>query len=182
MEEAEARRNRMRVAIGVVAGVLVLAALVYWLVAPGGSSQTADGTIQTLPLQGATHIQRGQTHPEYNSTPPTSGWHYSDALAPAPWGVSAQPVLNEVQVHNLEHGGIMVQYDCPSGCADMVRRLEAIVRSYPSKVILAPYPGIGHPIALTAWGRLAYLDTVDETFIRRFIDQFKNKGPEVLPD
>ena len=71
----------------------------------------------------------------------TSGWHYADQVASP--GIHAEPVPNEVQVHNLEHGEVMVQYDCPLGCPDTVAALERIVRSYPKKVILAPYPGIG---------------------------------------
>jgi hypothetical protein len=175
--EAAQRRRRLLLAGGaIVVGIAALAALIYWLVRP-----EPGPAIQSVPIQGALHIQRGQSHPPYNSKPPTSGWHYADAVAP--WGVSAQPIPDEVQVHNLEHGGIMVQYDCPDGCPEMVSKLEAIVRSYPSKVILAPYPGIpGHRIALTAWGRIAYLDEVDEPFIRRFIARFKDQGPERVPD
>jgi hypothetical protein len=56
------------------------------------------------------------------------------------------------------------------------------VRSYPKKVILAPYPGIGKAIALTSWGRLIYLDTPDEQAIRAFVKAYKDKGPEYFPD
>jgi hypothetical protein len=174
--EAQRRQRRLLLWLGgALAGVVALGLLVWWLVAPGNRS-----AIQSFPIQGGVHIARGQTHPAYNSTPPTSGWHYADAVAPP--GISASPIPNEVQVHNLEHGEIMVQYDCPSGCPEIVSALEAIVRTYPKKVVLAPYPGIGRPIALTAWGKLAYLDSVDEAFIRRFIAEQKNKGPEVFPD
>ncbi|HEX2186008.1 MAG TPA: DUF3105 domain-containing protein [Chloroflexota bacterium] len=172
------QRQRRRLLWG---GVLLLAllglgALIYWLVTP-------DQGVQSFPIQGRMHINRGAPHPPYNSKPPTSGWHYADAVAPP--GVSEQPIPDEVQVHNLEHGEVMIQYDCPggrSGCPEMVAQLEAIVRTYPKKVILAPYPGIGQPIALTAWGKLAYLKEVDEAFIRDFIARYKDKGPEFFPD
>ena len=112
------------------------------------------------------------------------GWHYGDAVAPP--GISREPILNEIQVHNLEHGEIMVQYDCPQECPEIVSKLEAIVRSYPKKVILAPYPGIFEAsqkrIALTAWTKLVYLDDVDEAFIRKFIRNNKDKAPEFFPD
>jgi hypothetical protein len=175
-------RRRMLWVAGIGAGIVALGLLVFWLVSPytGG----AVGGVQSFPIQGQLHIARGQTHPPYNSTPPTSGWHYADAVAPA--GVSAQPIPDEVQVHNLEHGEIVIQYDCADGCPDTVSALERIVRTYPKKVVLAPRPGmsaaVGRPIALTAWGRLAYLDTADEAFIRRFIADRKDKGPEVFPD
>jgi hypothetical protein len=176
-ERAAAQRRRL---IWVGAAALAVAGLValgWWLFGPD------DSRIQTFPIQGAQHIQRGESHPPYNSVPPTSGWHYGDAVAPP--GVSSQPILDEVQVHNLEHGEIMVQYHCDPACPDVVSKLEAIVRSYPKKVILAPYPALsqtGHRIALTSWGRLAYLDDVDEPFIRNYIARFKDKGPEYFPD
>jgi hypothetical protein len=176
VEGSHQRRQRFLWGGGIILAVAGLVALGYWLFGPEGGPP-----IQRIPIQGQVHIERNQPHPPYNSTPPTSGWHYGDAVAP--WGVSREPIPNEVQVHNLEHGGIMIQYDCPDGCPEIVSRLESIVRSYPSKVILAPYPGIpDHRIAVTAWGRLAYLDQVDEPFLRRFIQRFKDKGPEYVPD
>ena len=174
-QEAEHRRKQLIWAGAIAAGVIVLGALVWWLAHP----EPGIG-VQSAPIQGQTHIQRDQPHPAYNTTPPTSGWHYGDAVAP--WGVAAQPIPNEVQVHNLEHGGIGIQYDCPSGCPDVVSQLEAIVRTYPSKVFLAPYPGIGHRIALTAWGKYLYMEDVNESVIRKFIADTKNKGPEQVPD
>ncbi len=172
-----ARRQRLSY-LGVGAAMLVLlAAGVTWAMQPASNG---FGDLQEFPIQGRTHIQRGQSHPAYNSTPPTSGWHYADQVASP--GIHAEPVPNEVQVHNLEHGEIMVQYDCPAGCADMVVELERIVKSYPKKVILAPYPGIGKPIALTSWGRLTYLDRADEVAITSFVKAYKDKGPEFFPD
>jgi hypothetical protein len=175
LEERARRRRIVFWAAGIGAGVVALGLLVWWLAAPPSRSG-----IQSFPIQGQIHVPRGQTHPPYNSTPPTSGWHWADAVAPP--GVHTEPIPNEVQVHNLEHGEIMIQYDCPSGCPEIVDALAAIVRTYPKKVVLAPYPGIGRPIALTAWGKLAFLDQVDEGFIRRFIADRKDKGPEVFPD
>jgi hypothetical protein len=177
-------RRRMLWGAGIGAGIVALGLLVFWLMTPVLNSGRTVGGVQSFLIQGQIHIARGQTHPPYNSTPPTSGWHYGDAVAPP--GVSAQPIPDEVQVHNLEHGEIVIQYDCAEGCPDTISALERIVRSYPKKVVLAPRPGmsavVGRPIALTAWGKLAYLDTADETFIRRFIADRKDKGPEVFPD
>jgi 4-amino-4-deoxy-L-arabinose transferase-like glycosyltransferase len=175
LEAAQQRRRMFIWGGGIALAVVALGALIWWLAHP-----VPGPAVQSFPIQGQVHIQRGQQHPEYNSKPPTSGWHYGDAVAP--WGVSSQPIPDEVQVHNLEHGGIAVQYDCPDGCPDVVNKLDTIVRSYPSKVLLAPYAGIGHRIALTAWGKLVYLDDVNEPFIRDFIAKNKNKGPEQVPD
>jgi hypothetical protein len=179
IERTERRRRQLIWAGIVFAGVAALAALGWWLFGP-----TEGPRVQTIPGLGQTHIARDQSHPPYNSVPPTSGWHWGDSVAPP--GVSPIPIPNETQVHNLEHGEIMVQYDCPEGCPEIVSKLEQIVRSYPKKVILAPYPGLfdqsKHKIALTAWTKLVYLDSADEGYIRRFIAQNKDKAPEFFPD
>ena len=179
MEAAERRRRRL-IWIGVaVAAIAALGALSWWLFGP-----TNEPQVQTLAYQGQTHIQRNDSHPPYNSVPPTSGWHWGDAVAPP--GISREPIPNEMQVHNLEHGEIMVQYDCPQGCPEIISKLEDIVRSYPKKVILAPYPGLfdhsKNRIALTAWMKLVYVNDVDEAFIRKFIRNNKDKAPERFPD
>jgi len=49
-----------------------------WL-ATRPTSQAAPG--QWFPIQGQQHITPGQTHPAYNSDPPTSGWHSDTPLA-----------------------------------------------------------------------------------------------------
>ena len=102
----------------------------------------------------------------YNSTPPTSGPHLGSL---AQWGVYEEPVPNELQVHNLEDGGVMVQYDCPDGCPELVDQLAEIVEEYDEGVILAPYPGMDSRIALTAWQRIDQFDEFDEERVQRFI-------------
>jgi hypothetical protein len=134
----------------------------------------------SMPDLGNKHIQTpDEPHAPYNSEPPTSGPHLPYI---APWGVHSEPILKELQVHNLEDGGVLVQYNCPSGCADLVARLRAIVERYPGRVILAPYPGMKSRIALTAWTRIDAFDDLDESRITRFIAAYRgidhHKGTE----
>lgn len=131
-----------------------------------------------VPIQGTQHVAPGQSHSPYNTDPPTSGWHLAGT---ARWGIHGQPIPRELQVHNLEHGGILVQYSCDD-CPGLVAQLEGVVERYRSKVILAPYPDMPARIALTAWGRIAELKDFDERAIARFIDAYRNKGPEQVPD
>ncbi|MDF1514279.1 MAG: DUF3105 domain-containing protein [Anaerolineae bacterium] len=109
---------------------------------------------------------------DYNSYPPTSGPHY-DGLAS--WGIHKSPIPNELQVHNLEDGGVVVQYNCPDGCTDLVSQLTKVVESFDHDVILAPYPDMEFRIALTAWNRLETLDEFDEARIMKFIREFKSQ-------
>jgi len=74
-------------------------------------------------------------------------------------------------VHNLEDGGVLVQYNCE--CPELVEQLRAIVRRYDRQVILAPYPTMKSRIALTAWTRIDAFDAFDETRIVRFIEAYR---------
>ena len=129
----------------------------------GGGGGAADGPAPTgpglrIPGQGAEHISQTQTHPPYNSVPATSGWHRGDATAPAPWGVYDNELPDEILVHNLEHGGVGIHYNCPEGCDELIDQLEGIANRM-GKVIMSPYAAMDTKIALTAW---TFLDSFDE--------------------
>lgn len=144
------------------------------------AAPTPSDAARPVADQGITHIQPGQSHPPYNSTPPTSGWHYTN---PAPWGIHDQPIDDETQVHNLEHGGIMLQYWCPESCPELVAQLKSVAERYRSKVILAPYSKpLPNRIALTAWRWIDTFDHFDAQRITSFIEAHKNRGPEQIPD
>lgn len=116
--------------------------------------------------QGQEHLAPGQTYDFYNSDPPTSGPH---APAPVDWGIYDTPIPKETLVHNAEHGGSLILYNCPGGCPDLVRQLTSTAESYLAegrKLVLAPYPGMDSKIALVAW---TYLDTFDELDAGRII-------------
>lgn len=121
--------------------------------------------------QGNVHIQlASEPHPPYNSDPPTSGPHLPYI---APWGVHTEPIARELQVHNLEDGGVVIQYRCATPCPDLAAKLGEIVRRYETQVIVAPYPGMRTRIALTAWTRLDAFDDFDEARIVRFIRAYR---------
>ncbi len=131
------------------------------------SGQTVGTKIEALSPE---HIPTGQTG-NYNSVPPTSGQHWAQPAAPAPWGIKDTNLPNEVTTHNLEHGGIVIAYNNLS--ASELDQLKTIVRNltasgYP-KVIVEPYPKLTDAkVALTAWSWLYKLPTVDQTQIIRF--------------
>ncbi len=129
--------------------------------------------------QGRLHVRPGETHPSYNSKPPTSGWHYDNS---APWGVHKAPIPDELQIHNLEHGGVLVQYR-PNAPQELVAQLTSFVERLRQqakycKLILAPYPELDKPLALTAWTRILKLESFDEERMLGFIDAWIEKGPE----
>lgn len=123
---------------------------------------------------GNRHIDTIDTlHEEYNSKPPTSGPHIGSI---AEWGIHDELIPDEQQIHNLEDGGVMVQYNCDrtkDECKQMITQLEGIVKKYDEKVVLAPYPDMKNQIALTAWTRIDTFDTFDAERIQTFIKRFR---------
>jgi hypothetical protein len=160
---ARRRRNQIIGIAAAVIGAVVVGYFAYQAQANRPGVEFAD--------QGNLHIQTEQeAHVPYNSDPPTSGPHLAYI---APWGIHNVPIVRELQVHNLEDGGVVIQYNCPSACADLVTKLEGIVKGYERQVLLAPYPGMKTRIALTAWTRLDAFDDYDEARILRFIRAYR---------
>jgi hypothetical protein len=119
------------------------------------------------------HIQPGQTI-QYNVDPPTNGPHVE---AVPQFKIYTEPITNELAMHGLEDGGVIINYR-PDLDKPTVDRLAAITTSYlelgggRSHVILQPYPNLSHPIVLTTWRRIDRLDAFDEPRIRRFVDAY----------
>lgn len=121
----------------------------------------------------------------YGSSPPTSGPHYPSWPAfgpystPIPWGFL---------VHGLEHGAIVVTYDCPSGCAAEVSSLLTFLELRPEdplcsrevhhRVIVAPDPTLGVRFAVSAWGWNLTSDCFDLPALGAFMDAHYAMGPE----
>lgn len=143
----------------------------------GGGAETPDGPGTKVESQGREHIQEGAEHPPYNSVPATSGWHYPQPLAPVSWGVHSSFIPEEKRIHNLEHGGISITYNCPEGCEDIISELNGIVeraRDENMKILLSPYPGTERKITLTSWTFIQSFDNYDKGKIIDFIDSHHN--------
>lgn len=152
----------------IVVGAVVLAVALIMVVLALMSRQPGEA-VETL---GNQHIESvNAEHEPYNTNPPTSGPHTEDL---APWGVSREPVPDENQVHNLEDGGVVIQYG-DAVEPGQIRALATIVGDY-ERVILAPRPTMPEDrIAVTAWGRIMRLESVDEARIRDFITTFEGQ-------
>lgn len=162
-------------------GLLIVAGLSAILLFALLSPAAGDTIGEPQAMDGRTHIATGSAGGPYSSTPAASGPHWD---TPLNWGVyeSAQP--QEPIIHNLEHGGIVIWYQAAQVTADQIVELEQYVRSWNAteryKVIVAPWAGadFGHPMAITAWTWLLYLDEVDTDLMDQFVDQHYGDAPE----
>ena len=203
-EEAAARqRARDRRNLFIIGGVLGGLALVILVVAVYLNNvsqqaaahhlkfQAVSGSIGTqVPDEGRNHIDPSTTG-TYANYPPASGPHYSaQGVAPVQWQTVG--TLQEGQyIHNLEHGGIAILYNCPSGndCTTLKNQLqnyvENLVPQEPQfgeyKVVMTPYArNMQKRIALVAWDYIEWLDNYDENAITQFYENHVDKGPEPI--
>jgi hypothetical protein len=213
--------------------ILGAALLLYWMF-----------KLATKPLPGEAVAPMGRDHVTdiygvtYNSNPPTSGSHFPVWAKP---GVYDRLISDGYLIHSLEHGYIIIWYDCskvpsgsliktayahdepaqestdsgqllmhmkvaPSGtmswftpqdppetevelpesfktdsCKNLVSELSEFTK-VAQRVIVVPRLNLDKMIALTAWGRIEKLDSVDGERIKVFIKAFHNKGPEQTPE
>lgn len=149
--------------------------------APPTAATEAVYPVQSFPDQGRQHLQPGQTFTGYNSNPPTSGPH---SPAAAPWGIYDRPIPKEVLVHNMEHGGVVIWYNCQGGpqplserqCQELRDNLARVVQAFLGErklVSMAPYPDMPRRLALTAWTKLDTFDEFDEARISSFIRHYE---------
>jgi hypothetical protein len=187
--------------IAAIGGVVALAAVVLVAVLALGGGGTTDPrpaleaagcTLSATPALKGDHsvtTPEGKS-PKWNTDPPTSGPHYA---VTAIWGVYGQPVNQAQLVHNLEHGGIAMQYGEKVSSAT-VQQLKSFAQGHPRGTVLAPYPTLGSQIALGAWvlpnpddstdlgtAYLAKCNAFDEKAFEAFFDAYQFKGPERFP-
>lgn len=169
-----------------------IAVILVILIAAGGYlvvTQVSKPPVQIIGVkhasQGGLHITRGQKHVPYNSEPASSGPHYNDQGAPAPWGAYSQEIAPEVYVHNEEHGGIVVTYNPQLLPAAQVKQLERLFTSpysdatfTPSKPLVMPRAADTHAIELAAWTYTLNLDTYNQSVLEKFYLQHVGKSPE----
>jgi hypothetical protein len=186
MREAAARKRRKQNLL-LLGGATVVAVLVIALISLNLLRQRPVAGEEKFSSQGNIHIDFGSVSPiAYNSTPPTSGPHYSNLVA---WGVHDEPIRYEHLIHNLEDGGVVVYYQCADGCPALVDQLQDLLYPYINAgrhVVLVPNDpawtvGGSQPlhrempatIALAAWQTLLTMDEVDEQAIQAFIDRYE---------
>jgi hypothetical protein len=124
-------------------------------------------------VSGASHANGPIAYPD---PPPVGGSHNPCWGA---WGVHDQPLAAEQWVHNLEHGGVVLLYRCPGGCASDVTRLAAFVRAHP-RSLLTEYSSLPKRFALVAWGYRLLTDAIDDAAFEAFYASHFDHAPESI--
>jgi hypothetical protein len=202
----DGKRTRM-ILYGVAAAGLAGMLVVIGLFAFGGGSTGDAGRVQDAmeaagcTLTSANAVPNEADHSDvpspdsvmkvWNTAPPTTGPHY---VQPAIWGAWNDPLQPARVVHNLEHGGVFIQYgdEVPE---ETVAQLRSFYDRHRNGTLLAPLPNLGETIAVGVWvtperagegsdrgvGYLAKCTEFDEAAFAAFFDEFQFKGPERFP-
>jgi hypothetical protein len=170
----------------------------------GGSSPRRDAAIaDAVTVDGPQcaslieqHAEEGFYHisctseTNYQTNPPSSGNHfncwpeYRTFDTPVPWGNL---------VHALEHGAIVIVYNCPTdggtnGCPDEVAHAQAFIDALPPdaactqrRVILAPDPTLQDvKWAASAWTWTLRANCFDDAAFTQFFTDHYDHGREVI--
>jgi hypothetical protein len=114
------------------------------------------------------------------NNPPTSGGH---CPTPLPCRVYTTEQLRCQWVHNLEHGHLVLLYNCPDGCDDLLPGLQSVWESRPvasgaRRALLAPDSRIPARFAAVVWGRSLVADSVDLAALNELISHQDEFAPE----
>jgi hypothetical protein len=147
----------------------------------GGSTSACMPTLANPTDEGGPHVALCAPV-TFGSNPPSSGNHYQvwpvfrEYDKPVPWGFL---------VHGLEHGAVVIVYNCPTGCAQEIADAKAMIATLPAKtgctrpaVILTPDPTLTTRWAAAAWGHTLRATCFDKDAFAQFANQYMNMGPE----
>jgi hypothetical protein len=197
---AKQTAGHRRLALGVAggAGVAALIAVgLFVLLGSGGGTTNARAalefagcTLQIAPGGRPLHsVPEDGSSKQWNTFPPTSGPHYKE---PAIFNSYSEPLQQARVVHNLEHGGVFIQYGSKVTAAT-VAQLQAFYDEHKDGTLLAPLPQLGNKIALGAWvhtqedlkngtnghGYLAKCTRFDDKAFSAFFKSYQFKGSHV---
>lgn len=152
--------------------------------ADAGDSLGCGPGVDSPPSEGQLHVAE-PTPVIYAANPPASGPHWP--MWQEPWGAYPDGVPRERWVHNLEHGGVVLLYNCPSGCDDVVTALNELREGTrpdqynEQRLLVLPDAQMPHKVAAVAWLWRWQGEAVDRAALRCFVDARYDHAPESIP-
>ena len=183
------KTNKLYLAAAITVAVLVIGSFGLTTLPFGGGGGLSAGSNESYepevgiqqPLLVANHLDEG-TPINYDASPPTSGEHWPSHVLRR-CGFYEDGLRDEVVLHHLEHGNIVISYNFSD--QTQVEQLRGVV----DDIGLANVWGIARfygkipegQVAVAAWGVLDTMEGVDESRLRKFFEYAGNLGPETVP-
>lgn len=157
---------------------------------PSAPVGVCEAVTQQHPIEGATHVPIC-SYVGYGTSPPSSGNHYPVWAA---YMTYDQPVPEGYWVHDLEHGGVVLTYNCGAGgCASDVAAAEKMIGAYPSdplcasqatgvrvRFVMTPDPRLDVRFAASAWGWTLRANCFDADAFLAFATAHYGHGTEAI--
>jgi len=138
---------------------------------------------EDIPVAGADHIQEGVQATDWNSDPPTSGQHYGQW---APAGFYDEEIPDGFLVHNMEHGYVIVYYNCAAvdmDCEAFKTAIEAAMAAAGNdpntntiKIIAAPRPTMDNPVTYASWGHFYKAETFSPDELVLYVQTYRSNA------
>jgi hypothetical protein len=164
----------------------------------GGDSQGRDALDAPGRIDGGACTAVVAQHPEegfqhltcpaplaFGTVPPSSGNHYGEW---ADFHTYPSPVHWGNLMHSMEHGAVVIVYNCPGGCPDEVSAAQVFIDNLPAdplctdvdarRVILAPDPTLDVRWAAAAWTWTLRADCFDHDAFAAFVRDHYAQGRE----
>jgi len=178
VREHNRKQNLMGVLFWSVAGLalVIVIGVIVWK-----SFKPAIG--QALPLMTTTHIPVDTDPGQYNSDPPTSGPHYPEEANAGFYDDNIYKFPAGYLVHNLEHGYIILWYNCglvdESGCTDLKAQIKTTMDELGNvKLVAYPWTSLDVPLVVTSWGRMQKFEKFNAEQVKAFYRANLNRAPE----
>ena len=150
-----------------------------WIVPTGSGG--CDATLYEPPVVASPHVDECSVL-EHISNPPTSGPHYPRWAQPKTYD---EAIPRGYWVHAMEHGAVVLSYNCPNGCDDEVTAMQAFVDGLDpdpncpaNRILITPDPELDVQFAVSAWGNMLKASCFDETLVTTFFEEHYNDAPE----
>jgi hypothetical protein len=167
---------------GNTGGTTTLDAAVSDVVTSDDGGAHCDALVESHPIEGFNHTPNLCDPTNYMTNPPSSGDHYGNW---ALYQTYTQPFRPGFWVHNLEHGSVVITYNCPEGCAADVARIQAFIDSvpndcgaFPKRFLLLPDPDLDVRFAASSWGFTIKAACFDRDAFAQFAADHYNHGRE----
>ena len=151
--------------------LVVIAGSALWFTRGGdraSSAALAQIGVKTFRQSPSAHV-KGEV--DYSQSPPVGGNHNSMWLN---CGYYANPVVDEMAVHSLEHGAAWITYR--PGLS--TRELDELKRlSREDYTLVSPYEGLESAIVLSSWGKQLPVEFAEDPALRQFLDSTR-QGPD----
>jgi hypothetical protein len=146
-----------------------------------GGAAECDVVVKQQVLAPGTHVTEC-TPVDYATNPPSSGSHYP---VWADFGAYDFPLPRGYWVHNLEHGAVVVTYNC-TGCDAEVAQAAAWIKTLktdatcvpgPARILLVPDPKLDVPWAASSWGYTLKAQCFDAAAFSAFYNAHAGQAP-----